>query len=78
MFPNLNAEMSRTGLEQKDIAKALNKGADGISLKFNGKRAWLLEEAKDIKRIFFPKYTIDYLFMTKEECNLQKLQELKE
>lgn len=54
MYPNLNAEMARNKIEQKDIAKALNKGADGISLKFNGKRAWLLDEAKEIKKVFFP------------------------
>lgn len=67
MYPNLNAEMSRNDFEQKDIAKALNKGQDAISLKFNGKRPWLLEEAKKIKSIFFPNLTIDYLFETKEE-----------
>lgn len=67
MFPNLNAEMSRIGLEQKDIAQVLTKGADGISLKFNGKRAWLLSEAKIIKSKFFPNLTIDYLFATKGE-----------
>lgn len=67
MYPNLNAEMARNKIEQKDIAKALNKGADGISLKFNGKRAWLLDEAKEIKRKFFPKLTLDYLFQTESE-----------
>lgn len=67
MYPNLNAEMSRNGLEQKDIAKVLKKGPDGISLKFNGKRAWLLDEAKKIKASFFPELTIDYLFATKNE-----------
>lgn len=68
MYPNLNAEMSRIGIEQKDIAKALNKGADGVSLKFNGKRAWLLEEAKKIKSEFFPNLSIDYLFTSKEDA----------
>lgn len=72
MFPNLNAEMSRFEIEQKDIAKALKKGADGISLKFNGKRAWLLDEAKKIKSEFFPQFTIDYLFATKDELNQEK------
>lgn len=67
MYPNLNAEMARNKIEQKDIAKALNKGADGISLKFNGKRAWLLDEAKEIKKSFFPKLTLDYLFQTEYE-----------
>lgn len=72
MYPNLNAEMSRKRIEQKDIAKALNKGADGISLKFNGKRAWLLEEAKKIKSEFFPNLSIDYLFTTKEDTSIER------
>ena len=66
MYHNLNAEMKRLDIEQKDIAKLLNKGEDGISLKFNGKRAWLLEEAKCIKKEFFPSLTLDYLFESKE------------
>lgn len=66
MYPNLNAEMKRLDIEQKDIARLLNKGEDGISLKFNGKRAWLLEEAKSIKKQFFPNMSLDYLFESKE------------
>ena len=66
MYPNLNAEMSRIGIEQKDIARVLGKGADGISLKINGKRAWLLEEAKKIKSEFFPNFLlIIYLYQKK-------------
>lgn len=67
MYPNLCAEMARKNIEQKDIATILKKGPDGISLKFNGKRAWLLEEAKAIKNIFFPNLQIEYLFATKDE-----------
>lgn len=65
MYPNLNAEMSRIGIEQKDIAKCINKGADAVSLKINGKRVWLLEEAKKIKNTFFPDLSIEYLFEKK-------------
>lgn len=72
MYPNLNAEMSRIGIEQKDIAKKLNKGADGVSLKINGKRAWLLDEAKIIKATFFPNLSIDYLFEAKEDNSIQE------
>ena len=67
MFPNLSAEMARKRIEQKDIARVLKKGEDGISLKFNGKRAWLLDEAKIIKKTFFPDLAIEYLFTTNEE-----------
>lgn len=75
MYPNLNAEMSRIGIEQKDIAKKLNKGADGVSLKINGKRAWLLDEAKIIKAAFFPNLSIDYLFEAKEDNSIQEKEE---
>lgn len=67
MYPNLNAEMSRLGIEQKDIAKCINKGPDAVSLKMNGKRVWLLEEAKKIRKTFFNTLTIEYLFETKDE-----------
>lgn len=65
MYPNLRAEMSRLGIEQKDIAKCINKGADAVSLKLSGKRAWLLDEAKEIKRSFFKNLTLEYLFEQK-------------
>lgn len=67
MYPNLNAEMSRLGIEQKDIAKCINKGPDAVSLKMNGKRVWLLKEAKKIQKTFFNTLTIEYLFETNEE-----------
>lgn len=65
MYPNLNAEMSRIGIEQKDIAQCIQKGADAVSLKMNGKRAFLLDEAKTIKKTFFNDLTLDYLFETR-------------
>ena len=68
MYPNLNAEMARNEIEQKDIAKILNKGNDKISLKFKGKRPISLEEAKIIKCNFFPNLSLEYLFKTKDEC----------
>ena len=67
MYPNLNAEMSRLGIEQKDLAECIKKGKDAISLKMNGKRIWLLEEAKKIQKTFFTELTIEYLFATKDE-----------
>lgn len=66
MYPNLNAEMSRLGIEQKDIANCICKGQDAVSLKINGKRSWTLEEAKKIKEKFFPNMTIEYLFEIKK------------
>ena len=64
MYPNLSAEMARKKIEQKDIAVLLNKGNSDISLRFNGKRSWLLDEAKKIKKEMFPDLSMDYLFET--------------
>lgn len=69
MYPNLSAEMSRLGIEQKGLAKYIEKGKDAVSLKMNGKRIWLLEEAKKIKKTFFADLTIEYLFATKDEVS---------
>ena len=64
MYPNLSAEMARKKIEQKDIAILLNKGNSDISLRFNGKRSWLLDEAEKIKKEMFPDLSMDYLFET--------------
>ena len=72
MYPNLNAEMKRREIEQNDIAKKLNKGQDAISLKFTGKRKIFLEEAKKIKKYFFPELSLEYLFASKEELKEKK------
>ena len=72
MFPNLSAEMARRKIEQKDIAILLNRGNSDISLRFNGKRSWLLDEAKKIKKELFPDLSMDYLFETSLELEEKK------
>lgn len=69
MYPNLNAEMARNNVSQKDIALYLNKDESTISYKSSGKSDWFLKECKAINEHFFPNLTIDYLFATKEEIN---------
>ncbi len=62
MYPNLHAEMSKAGIEQKDIAKCIQQKVKAVSLKINGKQDWNLDEAKKIKKTFFNELTLDYLF----------------
>lgn len=64
MYPNLNAELSRKGLKRKDLAVIFGNRVPSVSDKLNGKSPISLEEAIEIKRTFFPEFTLDYLFET--------------
>ncbi len=72
MYPNLNAEMSRYKLSQKDICSALSIGSATLSEKMNGKKDFKLKECKKIKELFFKNCTIDYLF---SECAIESQKE---
>lgn len=61
-YPNLDAEMARVGVTQKDIAKLLEKRTATISDKMNGKSKFDIDEAHLIKKTFFPNLLLDYLF----------------
>ena len=64
MFPNLRAEMARCSpiLRTKDMAKALNISEKSVSNKMNGKSKFTLEEAAQIRNVFFPDIGIEFLF----------------
>lgn len=72
MYPNLNAEMSRYNINQKDISSALSIGSATLSEKMTGKKDFKLKECKKIKDLFFKNCTIDYLF---SECVLDSQNE---
>lgn len=61
-YPNLEAEMARYGVKQKDIAELLKKRTATISEKMNGKSKFDIDEAYAIKKAFFPNCMLDYLF----------------
>ena len=68
MLNNLRAEKSRYGIRAKDFAELLNVREATISFKMRGKRSFTLDEAIEIRRIYFPHLEIEYLFK-KGECN---------
>ncbi len=61
-FCNLKAEMTRQKVSQAEIADFLGMSASNFSLKVNERIPTTVQEAEKIKRRFFPKLTIDYLF----------------
>lgn len=62
-YPNLKAELSRTGVTHKQIAALLGKNKSTISAKVHGRNGGFnIAQAYAIRDEFFPDMTIDYLF----------------
>lgn len=62
MFPNLNAELRRKGLQRKDLAVCFKDRIPSVSDKLNGKSKIHWEECVAIRNKFFPEHKLDYLF----------------
>lgn len=62
-YPNLKAEMARTGIKQKDIANLLEKSDDWIDSRLRGKTVLPVGDALKIKKHFFPDINFEYLFI---------------
>ena len=61
-YPNLEAEMKRSGVSREDIAEALELHVSGVYLMLSGKRNLPIYRAKIIRDKFFPQMKLDYLF----------------
>ncbi len=61
-YPNLRAEMARTGLKQKDIAELLDRSVDWVDSRLRGKNAIPVVDALKIKNTFFKGINFEYLF----------------
>lgn len=72
MYPNLIAELKRKDKKYEDIAKLLDLGITTINEKMNGKSDFKLKELKTMKKAWFPDCSLDYLSLTKVECNKEK------
>lgn len=68
MYRNLEAELKRLGINRTELAKKIKINISSLSGKLNGTRPLTLQEAKEIKKIFGDKFTIDYLFTEQYEC----------
>lgn len=62
MFNNLNAELSRRGMTQKELASKIGINPSTLSKKMNGIQDFTLPEAKRIKQILSVDISIDELF----------------
>ncbi len=64
LYPNLEAEMKRFGVDQRDIAQRTGKHVTTISDWMNGKvdSAFPVKQAIKVQRELFPTLPIEYLF----------------
>lgn len=62
MFPNLRAEMVRSGLVVSDIARAIHKTDKSVRSKLNGMGEFTLGEVVSIRDQLFPGMELDFLF----------------
>lgn len=62
VYPNLMAEMARTGIPASEIAKEIGVNPATLSAKMNDANRLKLAEAEKIRKRFFPEFAIDYLF----------------
>ncbi len=62
LYPNLEAELKRSGYSREDVARAIGVCASTASLKITGTRNLQLREAKELRDKLFPGLPLDYLF----------------
>ncbi|MEI6821025.1 MAG: XRE family transcriptional regulator [Bacteroidota bacterium] len=54
--------MFKQGIPQQALAKLLEKDRQTVNNKINGHCKWYLDEAEIIRKTFFPKLDLGYLF----------------
>ena len=69
MFPNLRAEMARKGLDGVKISARIGCTPKTFSNKMIGKTEFTRGEIFNIKRLFFPDLSIEYLFKQENKQN---------
>ena len=62
MFPNLNAELARKGLDIEDIASVIGRDKRTARNKINGVNEFTLVEVFAIRDNLFPDLSLEYLF----------------
>lgn len=61
-YPNLVAEMTRRSITAKDIAGEIGRSPDTVNNWLKGKGDFPIGKAFKIQEVFFPTYTLAYLF----------------
>lgn len=62
VYPNLLAEMARSGYTVEDLAEVLDVHTSGVYSMLKGERNISIKRAKNIRDRLFPGQKIDYLF----------------
>ena len=68
-FKNLRAEMARENVTIGDIAEFLGVRFATVSDKMNGRSPFKFSEATKIRKKFFPKCSLEYLFDDQPTCD---------
>lgn len=66
MLTNLENARKYKDITLKQIADLLGVRIATVSDKINGKSNFTFDEALKIEKVFFPEYTLEYLFTKKE------------
>lgn len=66
MLTNLETARKYKDITLKQIADLLGVRIATVSDKINGKSNFTFDEALKIQKVFFPEYTLEYLFAKKE------------
>ncbi|WP_428993679.1 XRE family transcriptional regulator [Brevibacillus choshinensis] len=66
-YKNLRAEMARQTITVGELAKLLGVRYATVSDKLNGRSRFFYDEASHIRRKFFPKCSLEYLFEQTDE-----------
>ena len=61
MYANLEAEMIRTGVENRDLARIIGKNERTVRNKKSGETEFTYAEALAIRDNLFPELTLEYL-----------------
>lgn len=62
MYNNLKFEMKKRKVSNRDLMKALKISYQSISNKICGRTSFKIEEAIEIRNLFFPFMALEYLF----------------
>lgn len=62
MLRNLEAEITRKKLSREEIASGIGISTRSLYDKLKGKSQFSVEEAFNLRRLFFPDKEMDYLF----------------
>lgn len=69
MYRNLEAEIVRKEISKDEIAKAINKTYNTLTLKMAGKFPFTYDEAVTIQETFFPNCDLKTLFEKTEKVS---------